>query len=87
MVTADAHTSSSFPTTNYGTYQRPTSPYYYEMWLGLDPSGTSGTSHDYVRWDVSDLGTVTVESAQVSTHPWTILQRPDDHPELDRPAD
>ena len=70
MVTADAHTSSSFPTTNYGTYQRPTSPYYYEMWLGLDPSGTSGTSHDYVRWDVSDLGTVTVESAQVSTHPW-----------------
>ena len=68
--TADAHTSSLFPTTNFGKYQLPTSPNYYEMWLGLDPSGTSGTSHDYVRWDVSSIGGVTVESAAVSTHPW-----------------
>ena len=68
--TADAHTASSYPTQNLGAYQMPTSPFYYEMWLGTDPSGTSGVSRDYVRWDLSLIGVVTVEAAQVSTHPW-----------------
>ncbi|MGH2464988.1 MAG: DNRLRE domain-containing protein, partial [Candidatus Limnocylindrales bacterium] len=68
--TFDAHTASAFPSANYHAYQRPDSPFYYEMWLGTDPSGTSGTSYDFISWDLSSIGAVTVDSTSVSTHPY-----------------
>ena len=42
----DAHTASGYPSLNFDDYVRPDSPYYHELWNGVDPSGTSGESFD-----------------------------------------
>ncbi len=68
--TYDAHTASGYSGLNFGAYQRPDSPYYYEMWLGTDPSGTSGTSYDYIHFDVTSLAGATVDSASLSMYPY-----------------
>jgi RHS repeat-associated protein len=68
--TFDAHTASLFPNSNYNIYQRPDAPGYYEMWLGTDPSGTSGTSYDFIQWDLSSIGASTIDSASISIHPY-----------------
>ena len=66
---ADAHVSSGYPTHNYASYKRPDSPYCYEMWLGQDPSGPSGTSYDLIRFDLSSVPTAaTVDSASVGMY-------------------
>jgi hypothetical protein len=70
---ADAHTASAsaYAGHNYGAYQRPDAPNCYEMWLGTDPSGTSGTSYDFIRFDLSSVPTnAVVDSAFVSMYPY-----------------
>lgn len=66
----DAHTASAFPTTNYADYQRPDSPFYHELWLGDDPSGTSGTSAAYLRWNVSSLNYTSITEATLHVYPY-----------------
>jgi RHS repeat-associated protein len=66
----DAHIASGYNTTNFSNYQRPDSPYYHELWLGTDPSGTSGTSYDYLRWDLSTLTGQTIDSASFDIYPY-----------------
>jgi hypothetical protein len=66
----DAHTASAYPTTNFADYVRPDSPYYHELWNGTDPSGTSGTSYDFLRWDLSAIAGTTVDSASLALWPY-----------------
>ncbi|MEI7745472.1 MAG: DNRLRE domain-containing protein, partial [Chloroflexota bacterium] len=66
----DAHTASNYTNSNFANYARPDSPYYYEMWNGTDPSGTSGTSYDFLRWDLSAYTNVTVDSASLALYPY-----------------
>ena len=49
------------------------------MWNGTDPSGTSGTSYDFLRWDLTAYRYVTVDSASLALLPYQsvqIYQRP-----------
>ena len=66
----DAHTASAFPTTNFDDYQRPDSPYYHELWNGTDPGGISGTSYDYLRWNLGAYANVTVDAASLRLDPY-----------------
>ena len=66
----DAHIASGYPTQNFADYVRPDSPYYHELWLGTDPSGTSGASHDYLRWDVAPFAGTTIDTASFAIYPY-----------------
>ena len=66
----DAHIASGYPTQNFADYVRPDSPYYHELWLGTDPSGTSGASHDYLRWDVAPFAGTTIDTAWFAIYPY-----------------
>ncbi len=66
----DAHIASNYPSTNFDNYVRPDSPYYHELWLGDDPSGTSGTSYDYLRWNLSSIVGTTIDSATIDIYPY-----------------
>ena len=66
----DAHVASGYPTHNYDDYQRPDSPYYHELWNGTDPSGIAGTTHDYLKWSLSTIANVTVDSASLRLYPY-----------------
>ena len=70
LNTFDAHVASGYPGSNFGGYLRPDAPYCYEMWLGTDPSGISGESRDYIRWDLSPIAGATVDSAFVRMYPY-----------------
>lgn len=72
----DAHTASAFATTNFADYQRPDSPFYHELWLGDDPSGTSGTSAAYLRWDVSSLNYTAISEATLHIYPYHQFSSP-----------
>ena len=52
------------------TTSAPTPPYYHELWNGTDPSGTSGASHDYLRWDVSAVTGTTIDAASLALYPY-----------------
>ena len=66
----DAHIASDYPKTNFGNYVRPDSPYYHELWLGDDPSGTSGTSYDFLRWNLSSIVGTTIDAATIDIFPY-----------------
>src|SRR5262249_44408556 len=46
----DTMASSKYPGTNFNMYQRPDSPFYYEMWQGEEP-GTSYYNEVYIRFN------------------------------------
>ena len=66
----DAFVDSYVPTTNFGDYARPDSPYYHELWNGVDPGGGGGTMYDFLRWDLSAFAGVTVDSATLRLFPY-----------------
>jgi hypothetical protein len=66
----DAHIASGYPNTAFPDYVRPDSPYYHELWNGTDPSGTSGTSYDYLRWDLGSIAGMTIDSATFKFDPY-----------------
>ncbi len=68
----DTFASSKYPTSNFNTYQRPDSPYYYEMWHGNEP-GTSYYNEVYMRF--KDIRTtigdyVHVDGAALQFYPY-----------------
>jgi RHS repeat-associated protein len=66
----DAFVDSYVPTTNFGDYQRPDSPYYHELWNGVDPGGGGGTMYDFLRWDLSAYAGWTVDAATLRLFPY-----------------
>lgn len=66
----DAHIASAHDTTNYSNYQRPDSPYYHELWLGTDPSGTTGISYDFLKWSLPGIVGTTIDSASINIYPY-----------------
>jgi RHS repeat-associated protein len=66
----DAFVDSYVPTTNFGDYQRPDSPFYHELWNGVDPGGGGGTMYDFLRWDLSAYAGVTVDAATLRLFPY-----------------
>ena len=66
----DAHIASNYPTYEFPDYVRPDSPYYHELWNGTDPSGTSGESYDFLRWNLSALAGTTVDAASLALYPY-----------------
>ncbi|MEO5964057.1 MAG: DNRLRE domain-containing protein, partial [Candidatus Limnocylindrales bacterium] len=66
----DAHVASAYPNDHFADYVRPDSPYSHELWNGTDPSGTSGESYDYLKWDLSAYANVTVDAANLRLYPY-----------------
>ncbi|MGH2967076.1 MAG: DNRLRE domain-containing protein, partial [Solirubrobacterales bacterium] len=66
----DSSVSQAWPTANYANYNRPDSPYYYEMWLGMDPTNSTNVNYDFVRFDLSSIGDVTIDSAIIEVDPY-----------------
>jgi len=66
----DAHIASAYPTDNFADYQRPDSPYYHELWNGTDPGGISGTSYDFLKWNLGSYANSTVDSASLRLDPY-----------------
>ncbi len=66
----DAHVASGYPNDHFADYVRPDSPYSHELWNGTDPSGTSGESYDYLKWDLSAYANVTVDAANLRLYPY-----------------
>ena len=84
----DAHTASGYPTLNFDDYVRPDSPYYHELCERTDPSGTSGTSYDFLKWNLSALQGSTVDFGDPRPRPLPpVLQRPDAADYLRSPGD
>jgi RHS repeat-associated protein len=65
----DAFIDSIAPTTNFGNYVRPDSPYYHELWNGVSPAD-GGNVYDFLRWDLSSYAGVTVDSASLRLRPY-----------------
>ncbi len=65
----DTFASSKYPNSNFNTYQRPDSPYYYEMWHGKEP-GTSYYNEIYIRFKElrATLGTVHIDDARLELY-------------------
>jgi RHS repeat-associated protein len=55
---------------NYGNYQRPDSPYYYEMWLGESPSDSTYYNMAYINWATGVLEDLGIDSATVKIRPY-----------------
>lgn len=66
----DAFVSQAYPTQNFADYARPDSPYYHELWLGMDPGNSNNVNYDYLRFDLSSIADVSVESAQLRFYPY-----------------
>lgn len=72
MTTAnDTFANSQLPNSTFGSYQRPDSPYYYELWHGKVP-GTSYYNEAYIRFNslVETLGSVHIDSASFQFYPY-----------------
>ena len=67
----DTFSSSKYPGSNFNTYQRPDSPFYYEMWHGNEP-GTSYYNHVWIRFNdlEATLGSTHVDSASLQLYPY-----------------
>jgi YD repeat-containing protein len=70
LTVGDAHIASGYNTTNFSNYQRPDSPYYHELWLGSDPAGVSGTSYDYLKWNLPGITGTVIDSATLDIYPY-----------------
>lgn len=66
----DAHVNQGNPTFNYANYQRPDSPYYYEMWLGLSPSNSTYYNEALIKFDLSSLAGQTIDIAELQVFPY-----------------
>jgi RHS repeat-associated protein len=68
---SDNFVSSKYPDYNYSNYQRPDSPYYHELWLGMDPTNSANVNYDYIRFpDLSALAGVTIDTATLQVTPY-----------------
>ena len=69
--TNDTFVSAKYPTTNFNAYARPDSPYYNEMWLGMDPTDSSNVNYDLFKFSglTPILGTV-IDSANLEVDPY-----------------
>lgn len=67
----DTFASQRYPNSNFNTYQRPDSPYYYEMWHGKEPTYLQ-YDEAFVRFkDVrTTLGDVHVDQAYLEFYPY-----------------
>jgi YD repeat-containing protein len=66
----DAFVSAAYPTMNFGNYVRPDSPYYHEHWLGKDPSNASNVNEVFLKFDLSSIDDVSVDSAALEVYPY-----------------
>ena len=66
----DAFVSQKYATYNFADYQRADSPYYHELWLGMDPSDSTNVNHIYMKFDLSSIAGQTVDSAYLKFHPY-----------------
>lgn len=67
----DTFANSQTPNTNYTTYQRPDSPFYYEQWHGNTP-GSSYYNEVYLRFNsiLETLGAAHIDSASLQFYPY-----------------
>jgi RHS repeat-associated protein len=67
----DSFVNSETPNTNYDTYKRASSPYYYEMWHGNTP-GTPYYNEVFIRFNsiAETLGAVKINSAILDVYPY-----------------
>jgi RHS repeat-associated protein len=66
----DTFVNEGNPSMNYANYQRPDSPYYYEMWMGQSPSQSTYYTEAYLKYDVADLAGMAIDSAVVRVFPY-----------------
>jgi RHS repeat-associated protein len=69
--TNDTFVSSKYPTENFNTYARPDSPYYNELWLGMDPTDSGNVNYDLFKF--SGLGPIVgtvIDSANLEVFPY-----------------
>jgi hypothetical protein len=66
----DTFLNEGNPNFNYGSYQRPDSPYFYELWLGESPSNATYVNHALVKFDLSSLAGKQVDSAELQFRPY-----------------
>ncbi len=66
----DVHVNEGNPTFRYQNYQRPDSPYYYEMWLGESPSNSSYFNMAFIGFGLSEYNGTVVDSATLEVRPY-----------------
>lgn len=66
----DTFTNPNYPTTNFGNYCRPDSPYYCELWLGQSPNPTADVGSDLMRFDLTPVLATTIDSASLQIFPY-----------------
>jgi RHS repeat-associated protein len=64
----DAFVSQAYPTQNFADYVRPTSPYYHELWLGMDPANSNNVNNVLLKFDLATIAEATIESASLSIY-------------------
>ncbi len=55
---------------NYANYQRPDSPYFYEMWLGLSPSDATYRNHALMKFSMSGVAGQVIDAAELKLRPY-----------------
>ncbi len=68
-VVTDNFVTSKYPTTRYSNYQRPDSPYYHELWLGMDPTNSANVNYDFIKFNLSSI-TGSISSASLQVYPY-----------------
>ena len=66
----DTHVNAGNPTFNYANYQRPDSPYTYEMWLGESPSDPTYFNMDFIQFNLDAYYGNIVDSATLEVRPY-----------------
>jgi hypothetical protein len=66
----DAFVSQAYPTMNFADYVRPTSPYYHELWLGMDPTNSTNVNNVLLKFDVSSIPQAAIDSASLKVFPY-----------------
>jgi hypothetical protein len=75
-VSGDTFISRAYQSENFNTYATPDSPYYHEMWLGMDPGNSDNVNYDLLKFNLpTGVAGATIESATLSIFPYWQYQQ------------